>query len=90
MPDQEGEEQHDGLLIRGADGRLFFMRDDANEPVEVKLEEDIAEDINSQLDEAGHGEFTGLPPGVQDVLRDKLHLKVTSGIVFFRTTRPPR
>jgi hypothetical protein len=88
MAEHRGEEVHDGLLIRGSDGSLWFMRDDAKEP--ERLGGDLADSIRDLLDEEQHGEFTGLPPRVQELLSDRLHLKVTSGIVFWRTTRPPR
>ena len=43
MAEERGEE-HGGLLIRGADGSLWFMRDDAVAP--VRLEDDVATNLD--------------------------------------------
>jgi hypothetical protein len=87
MAQHRGEEDHDGLLIQGADGSLWFMRDDAKKP--VQLEEELANSIRHAFGAEHHGELTGLPPKVQELLSTRLKLRVTSGIVFWRTTRPP-
>jgi hypothetical protein len=44
MKQQGGDSGHLGILLRGADGSLWFMRDDSNGP--EKVDEDTAEQIN--------------------------------------------
>lgn len=48
MAEKSSETEHGGILIRGADGSLWFMRDDADAPVRVSSE--LSEKINSLLE----------------------------------------
>ena len=88
MAQQRGEQGRGGLLIRGSDGRLFFMRDDAEAP--IRLEEDLAERVNALLERQPPREISGLSPDLQKLLSDEFDIPWPSGIVVWWATRLPR
>lgn len=87
MAQQRGEE-HGGLLIRGADGSLWFMRDDATEP--VRLEDDVAKDLDRFLEEGTQAQFSGLSPEAIEILRKRFANLPMWGAIIWRATRLPR
>jgi len=84
MAQDKGAEEHDGLLIQGADGSLWFMRDDANAPVRVP--EEVVRRIKELQEEDGP-QFSGLSPRALAILREEFPGLGWWGALFWRTTR---
>ena len=85
MAQQRGEQGQGGLLIRGADGSLWLMRDDAAAP--VKLEEDLAEKISGLLEQQPGREFSGLSPEAQEILSEEFDIPISWGIIVWLSPR---
>jgi hypothetical protein len=79
MAQSRGEQGQGGLLIRGSDGSLWFMRNDAAAP--VKLEEDLAKSITSLLGKQPPQELSGLNPDAQKLLGEAFDIPDFWGII---------
>lgn len=60
---------HKGILFRGADGSLYFIRDDANKP--VKLSPAMTAQINALLGAQSQWVNPPLTPAVMTILNTK-------------------
>jgi hypothetical protein len=70
MSESGGGVEHKGLLIRGADGGLWFMRDDSNAP--EKVDEAMTNRINNVLQNISQKEGANvLPQAAIDILRER-------------------
>jgi len=72
MAQKGGTEPRGGILMRGASGHLFFLRDGDDEP--TRLSEDIAESISGALEREPPGELLSFPASVQ--VREALEREV--------------
>jgi hypothetical protein len=88
MARQKGDQSQGGLLISGSDGSLWFFGDDAEAP--VRLPDDLKNSINPLLEREQYREFSGLPPEVQRILKERFGIPAPSGVVHVRTQRPPK
>lgn len=85
MAQQSGGQGQGGLLIRGSDGSLWFMRDDAAAP--VRLKDELAEKINSLLERQPPRELSGLSPDIQKLLSEEFGIPFPWGIIVWWSTR---
>jgi hypothetical protein len=88
MAQERGQGQHDGFLIEGADGSLWFMRDDANAPVQLRGE--VLRRISELLEREPQRELSGLSPEVVKILAAEFGPIVPWGALHLRTRRLPR
>jgi hypothetical protein len=73
--------EHRGLLFRGADGSLWFMRDDSNKP--EKLDRKTTDRINELLRNVGQRRKVtyALPRAVIDLLNDRFGQLQSNGVI---------
>jgi hypothetical protein len=88
MAQPRGKKGRGGLLIRGADGSLWFMSDDANEPVKVK--DDLAKRIDGLLERQAPRQISGVSPDIQKLLGEQFNLPDFWGIIIWWSTRLPQ
>jgi hypothetical protein len=88
MAQHRGEQGRGGLLIRGAGGGLWFIRDDATKPVKVRPA--VAKKINSFLERHPQRQISGLSPDIQKLLSEQFELPDWWGIIVWWATRLPR
>jgi hypothetical protein len=79
MAQSRGEQGQGGLLIRGADGSLWFMRNDAAAP--VKLEPELAKEVTRLLEKQPPQELSGLNPAAQKLLGEEFGIPDFWGII---------
>ena len=62
---------HSGVLIRGATGHLWFLRDDFDQPQRIEHAE-LGELVKGYAEEEGREDFVGneLPEDVLEILND--------------------
>ena len=68
MAKKGGGKRHTGVLIRGASGDLWFMRDDHKRPVKIKPK--LAKTLQSKLKKQKQHVTFPLPQDVLDALED--------------------
>jgi hypothetical protein len=85
-----GGEERGGLLIEGAEGYLWFIRPDGDEP--VRLDENDTRRIKEALKDFEVKQFSEvLPQGAQKILADLFGDDLPSfGAFFWRGSRLPR
>jgi hypothetical protein len=73
VEERGGRERHGGILMHGADGSLWFMRDDDDAP--RKLSAELTKRIHSLLEREPSGEQLSFPAGneVVEALASEYH-----------------
>jgi hypothetical protein len=90
MSQSGGGAEHKGLLFRGADGSLWFIRDDANRP--EKVPKGAADRINKHLQNVSQTRKVAysVPQGVIDELNKKFGRLHKEGVIHQIHFRPPK
>jgi hypothetical protein len=89
MKQHGGEEGHLGFLLRGANGSLWFMRDDSNGP--EKVDDETTEQINELMGKLQENELLTYPlsPAVIGLLNAKYGPIQPHGVIHGCATHPP-
>jgi hypothetical protein len=89
MKQHGGDEGHLGFLLRGANGSLWFMRDDSNGP--EKVDHETTEQINQLMGRLQENQLLTYPlsPAVIALLNAKYGPIQPDGVIHGCATSPP-